>query len=151
MTLSMKDVLKYFLLFFLLKIEIFSQDSSLFKKTFPLESKLLHKTPNPFFQGRPYFLELFSDIPLDSLESINFYFKTDKSKNYREEKLEFFRGSYRFKYDPKFYPGKKIYYFFIAKITNSGMYAFPINDQGMLNPIELDFVDPIKYYNERTP
>ena len=80
----MKDVLKIFLLFFLLKIEIFSQDSSLFKKTFPLESKLLHKTPNPFFQGRPYFLELFSDIPLDSLESINFYFKTDKSKNYRD-------------------------------------------------------------------
>ena len=112
---------------------------------------MLHKTPNPFFQGRPYFLEVFSDIPYDSLESINFYFKTNESKNFREEKLNFFKGRYRFKYDPKIYPGKKIYYFFIAKIKHSGMYAFPINEQGMLNPIELKLIDPIEYYKERTP
>ena len=31
------------------------------------------------------------------------------------------------------------------------MYAFPINDQGMLKPIELKLIDPIEYYKERTP
>ena len=147
----MKEIFKIFVLFLLLSIEVFPENLSFFEKVFPLESKLLHKTPNPFFQGRPYFLEVFSDIPYDSLESINFYFKTNESKNFREEKLKFFKGRYRFKYDPNIYPGEKIYYFFIAKIKNSGMYAFPINDQGMLKPIELKLIDPIEYYKERTP
>ena len=87
------------------------------------------------------FQEKFEDI--DNLK----YFKELETKFSNKYEIKIIKN--------KFYKGniffKQNHYFFIAKITNSGMYAFPINDQGMLNPIELDFVDPIKYYNERTP
>ena len=143
--------MKKFLIFIFLISKILTQDLSLFNTLFPINSKLIHKIPNPLFSGRPYFFEIFCDIPTDSLESISFFYKTDNSIEFREEKLELFRGRYRFKYDPKIYPSKQLNYFFIVKVKEAGMYAFPVNNKGKLIPINIESIDPIKYYKNRIP
>jgi len=147
----MKKFFKTYLIFIFLTSKILTQELSLLNTLFPINSKLIHKIPSPFFLGRPYFLEIFCDIPTDSLESISVFYKTDGSIEFREEKLELFRGRYRFKYDPKIYPSKQLSYFFIVKVKKAGMYAFPVNNKGKLIPINIESIDPIKYYKNRIP
>ena len=124
---------------------------SVLQQTFPVSHKINHRPPRPFFEGRPYYLELFSDLPENTLESITLFFKTDQSMDYREIPLDYYRGRYRFKYDPVIYPGKKLTYFFVAIVKGSGSYATPVDENGKLVPMVIEPMDPIKYYERITP
>ena len=124
---------------------------SLLKRKFSFSTKLLHNPPRPFFQGRPYNLEFFSYLPKDSVETLSLFFKTDQTLEYREVPLKPYRGRYRFRYDPKLYPGDEITYFFVVVMKNAGLYAVPVYGDGKLAPFRVRPVDPIKYYESITP
>ncbi|MEE9167072.1 MAG: hypothetical protein V3U24_06395 [Candidatus Neomarinimicrobiota bacterium] len=134
---------------FLLSTLLPQSTDSLLLRTFPLTGKLFHVAPSPFFQGRPYFLELFIDIPPDSLESASIFFKTDSSLQFQALPLEKYRGRFRFRYDPQNLPSNTITYFFTATEKNFGLHATPLDTSGKIVPVTLRLVDPIKYYEAR--
>ncbi len=145
-------MIRRFILLLLLLTFSFGQGAeSLLQKTFPLSPKIHHRPPWPFFNGRPYHLELFSELAEKDVESLSIFFKTDQALEYREIKLESYRGRYRFKYDPTIYPGQEITYFFVAILKNSGSHATPIDENGKLAPMILRPIDPIKYYKSIMP
>ena len=124
---------------------------SLLRKTFPISQKIHHRPPWPFFQDRPYYLEVFSDLSEEEVESLTIFFRTDQTLEYREIGLERYRGRYRFKYDPNFYPGEEITYFFVVIMKNAGSYATPVDENGNLVPMILMPIDPVKYYESIMP
>lgn len=132
-------------------ISVAQEVDSALKQTFPVSTRINHRPPWPFFKGRPYYLEVFSDIPENSLESITLFFKTDESMDYREISLDYYRGRYRFKYDPMIQPGKEITYFFIATVKDAGSYGTPVDEDGKLVPMVIQPIDPIDYYERITP
>lgn len=149
-------MIRWFIPFLFMTVPVCGQEAetdaeSLLKRKFASTTKLLHKPPRPFFQGRPYNLEFFSDLPKDSVETLALFFKTEANLEYWEVPLEPYRGRYRFRYDPKLHPGEEITYFFVAIMKNAGIYAVPLNGDGKLAPYYIRLVDPIKYYESITP
>lgn len=119
---------------------------TLLRQTFPSTEKLIHHLKQPVFKGRPYFLELFVDIPDDELESVSIFFKTDSALDFEEVPLELIRGRYQFKFDPKTEPGEFYSYFFVVTTKDFSLYAVPLDDKGKISPNTIFPVDPIKYY-----
>ena len=136
---------------FLATFSIGQEPESLLKKTFPMPQMIHHRPPWPFFKGRPYYLELFSDLPQNEVESLTLFFKTDQTIQYREVPLQPYRGRYRFKYDPDLHPGKEITYFFVAIMKLAGSYATPVDENGKLVPMIINPIDPAKYYESIAP
>lgn len=126
----------------LLTSVLFCQSAdSLLTKTFPLGQTVLHVPPSPFFTGRPYFLELVIDVPPESLQTAFIYFRTEKSSQYQELPLQTYKGRFRFKYDPKAYPGDSLTYFFVATTRDFALYATPLDDAGKINPAKIHPID----------
>ena len=75
-------MIRWFIPFLFMTVPVCGQEAetdaeSLLKRKFASTTKLLHKPPRPFFQGRPYNLEFFSDLPKDSVEALALFFKTE--------------------------------------------------------------------------
>jgi len=121
----------------------------LLNKQFPLSQYIFHLPSDPFFKGRPYYLELVSDIPEDSVTSASLFIATEKSVRYLEFPLENYHGLYRFRYDPLKITGNVLIYFFVLTTTDFGIYAAPLTDEGKLDPVVIKPVDPVEYYNRR--
>ena len=110
--------LKRFFLVFILPIIIFSQEIDLnpFGSTYPTTKKrIIHSPPKSLFAGRVHYLDFITDIPKDSINMSMLFFKTDSMQYYREINIKGEQGLYRFKYDPKIYPGTSIQYYFVIK------------------------------------
>ena len=76
------------------------------------------------------------------------FFKTDLMQYYREINIEGEQGLYRFKYDPKIYPGTSIQYYFVIK-SNTQLFATPVSSKGKLYPMDSQFIDPIEYHKQK--
>ena len=113
-----------------------------------LKYRLFHTPPKPLFKSQTHFLDFVTDIPKDSVNEAILFFKTNNMENYREFSLLGTHGLYRFKYDPKIYPGKSIQYYFVLK-SGPDIYATPLNSQGELIPVNKRFLDPVQYYMQR--
>ncbi|MFQ6607505.1 MAG: hypothetical protein ACE5EE_03090 [Fidelibacterota bacterium] len=122
------------------------ETDSLLSSTFPPSPALFHHLKLPVFQGRPYYLELFVDIPIDQINSAAIFFRTEKMSRYREAPLEWYRGRYRFKYDPEAYPGKMFKYFFVVTEVNYSIHAIPLDSAGRVAPQILQPVNPLEYF-----
>jgi len=128
----------------------FAQKSEiLLSRIYPFAPKLLHHPPSPFLKGKPYYLELYVEIPEDSLESVTIFFKSDTSADYQEIPMEKYRGIYRFKYDPLEHQGDEISYFFVVSTKSHRLYATPLDTKWRIAPVQLNPVDPVKYYQRR--
>lgn len=133
-----------------LAIPIIGQTTEeLLNKQFPQSQRIIHLPPDPFFKGRPYYLELVSDIPEDSVTSASLFIATEQSVRYLEFLLENYHGLYRFRYDPSKIIGNVLIYFFVLTTTDFGIYATPLTDAGKLDPVVIKPVDPVEYYNRR--
>ncbi|MFQ6674307.1 MAG: hypothetical protein ACE5GH_05940 [Fidelibacterota bacterium] len=118
----------------------------LLSRSFHSAYRIHHSPPSPFFKGRPYHLELFVDIPRDSLKAVSLFLKTEKFLEYQEIALDTYRGRYRFTYDPVQYPGDTLSYFFAVTATDFRIYATPLDTLGRIKPLEVHPLDPEKYY-----
>jgi hypothetical protein len=63
--------------------------------------------------------------------------------------LGYFRGRYRYLFDPNIIPGIQLEYFFIVTLKDFSIYAEPLDENGMLSPIKKPFLDPVKYYKAK--
>ena len=72
-------------------------------------------------------LDFITDVPEDSVVSATLFFKTNLMEHYQEFLLDRSKGAYRFKYEPKTYPGTHLQYYFIIETKNK-IYGAPLND-----------------------
>ena len=56
---------------------------------------------------------------------------------------------FSFRYDPLVNPANYITYFFTAELINGSVLATPIDSSGLLKPVTMNLVDPMKYFKER--
>lgn len=134
------------LLTFLLTTTTSQFTETLLNQTFSPTEKIIHHLKQPIFKGRPYFIELFVDIPDDELESVSIFFKVDSALDFEEIPIKLLRGRYQFKYDPKTRTEKSFTYFFMVSTKDFSLYAVPLDDKGKISPNTVFPVDPIKYY-----
>ena len=110
--------------------------------------RLFHSPPKPLFKGRKHDLDFVTSVPKDSIISGSLFFKTNFMAFFREFNLESTHGLFRFTYDPKVFPGTHLEYYFVMK-TTKGIHAAPIDDSGVLAPVNKLLIDPIQYYKQQ--
>ncbi len=117
--------------------------------TFLNTPSVFHTEPEVLFTNRPQYIDLFVEFPKKELESVRLYFQTDSMMVWQEIHLKYFRGRYRYLFDPNIIPGTKLEYFFIVTLNNFSIYAEPIDENGILSPVQKPFMDPVKYYKAK--
>lgn len=122
---------------------------SLLTKTFLTTPSVFHTEPEVLFTNRPQHIDLFVEFPKESLESVRLYFRTDSMTVWQEIHLEYFRGRYRYLFDPNAIPGTELEYFFIVARKDFAIYADPLDKNGKLTPVAKPLLDPVKYYKEK--
>lgn len=122
---------------------------SLLTKTFLTTPSVFHTEPEVLFTNRPQHIDLFVEFPKESLESVRLYFRTDSMTVWQEIHLEYFRGRYRYLFDPNAIPGTELEYFFIVTRKDFAIYADPLDKNGKLTPVAKPLLDPVKYYKEK--
>jgi hypothetical protein len=93
-------------------------------------------------------LDFITNIPKDSVESAIIFFKTDSVKYYQEYALKGVHGLYRFKYDPKLFPGSYLQYYFVIKSGNT-IYGSPLDSTGAIFPINKLLIDPVQHFKQK--
>lgn len=143
-------MIRYLIGFLILLADQLPQPAdSLLMETYLPSQILLHRPPSPFFRGRPYFLDLFVDVPGDSLMSVSIFFKTENSVKYWETAMIKWRGRYRFEYDPDRFPGDTLRYFFVVTEKNFSIHSTPLDNNGKIKPVTIYRVDPGEYRKRR--
>lgn len=131
--------------------------SSLFGASAPLDStisvshlpKLLHHSPDVLFDNRFFDIELIVDFPLDSIESVSLFLKTDAMEKTREIPLEYSKGRFVYRFNPTTCQCTSLLYFFIVQLTDYSLYSFPVNDNNEPKPIERDLINAVEYYQSQ--
>ncbi|RMF11139.1 MAG: hypothetical protein D6762_00085 [Candidatus Neomarinimicrobiota bacterium] len=111
--------------------------------------KMIHHAPDIMFQGRPYDLELFVDFPEDSIESVLIHIKTDSMYTYLEIPLKKNRDHYLYRFNPRWFKGQHIQYFFTVQLSNFKIFATPMDEVGNIKPIRRTLIDPVQYWEWR--
>ena len=120
--------------------------STTYFRTAPL---LLHQPPKIIFDDRLTKLQLYVDIPEDSIATVSIFYRTNAMENMQEITLAKEKGSYAFNFDPGFQGGDSVTYFFTVAVIDQSIHATPLDKNGKIKPYNKPLVDPIKYYEER--
>ena len=120
--------------------------STTYFRTTPL---LLHQPPKIIFDDRLTKLQLYVDIPEDSIATVSIFYSTNAMENMQEITLAKEKGSYTFNFDPGFQGGDSVTYFFTVAVIDQSIHATPLDKNGKIKPYNKPLVDPIKYYEER--
>ena len=112
-------------------------------------STLLHLPPKNIFDDRPTKLQLYVDLPEDSIARVSIFYKTNIMENMQEIPLIKERGFYTFKFEPKVPGADSVTYFFTVATSYQSMYATPLDKNGNIKPYKKPLIDPIKYFEER--
>ena len=120
--------------------------STTYFRTTPL---LLHQPPKIIFDDRLTKLQLYVDIPEDSIATVSIFYRTNAMENMQEITLAKEKGSYTFNFDPGFQGGDSVTYFFTVAVIDQSIHATPLDKNGKIKPYNKPLVDPIKYYEER--
>ena len=110
---------------------------------------LLHLPPKIIFDDRITKLQLYVDIPEDSIAMVSIFYRTNKMENMQEITLAKEKGSYSFNFDPGIQGGDSVTYFFTVAVKDQSIHATPLDINGEIKPYNKPLVDPIKYYEER--
>ena len=120
--------------------------SASYLQTIPL---LLHLPPKNIFDDRLTKLQLYVDIPEDSIETVSIFYRTNTMENMQEIILAKEKGSYSFNFDPGIQGGDSVAYFFTVAVKDQSIHATPLDINGKIKPYNKPLVDAIKYYEER--
>ena len=120
--------------------------SASYFQTIPL---LMHLPPKIVFDDRLTKLQLYVDIPEDSIETVSIFYRTNTMENMQEIILAKEKGSYSFNFDPGIQGGDSIAYFFTVAVKDQSIHATPLDINGKIKPYNKPLVDAIKYYEER--
>ena len=120
--------------------------SASYLQTIPL---LMHLPPKIVFDDRLTKLQLYVDIPEDSIETVSIFYRTNTMENMQEIILAKEKGSYSFNFDPGIQGGDSVAYFFTVAVKDQSIHATPLDINGKIKPHNKPLVDAIKYYEER--
>ncbi len=120
--------------------------STSYLQTIPL---LLHLPPKIIFDDRITKLQLYVDIPEDSIETVSIFYRTNAMENMQEITLAKKKGAYSFNFDPGIQGGDSVTYFFTVAVKDQSIHATPLDINGKIKSYKKPLVDPIKYYEER--
>ena len=120
--------------------------SASYLRTIPL---LMHLPPKIVFDDRLTKLQLYVDIPEDSIETVSIFYRTNTMENMQEIILAKEKGSYYFNFDPGIQGGDSVAYFFTVAVKDQSIHATPLDINGKIKPYNKPLVDAIKYYEER--
>tara|TARA_B100001146_G_scaffold133194_1_gene116946 strand:- start:126 stop:632 length:507 start_codon:yes stop_codon:yes gene_type:complete len=120
--------------------------SAAYFQTTPL---LLHQPSKIIFDDRLTKLQLYVDIPEDSISTVSIFYRTNAMEYMQEITLAKEKGSYAFNFDPGFQGGDSVTYFFTVAMKDQSIHATPLDINGKIKPYKKPLVDPIKYYEER--
>tara|TARA_B100001245_G_scaffold1700_1_gene1347 strand:- start:473 stop:979 length:507 start_codon:yes stop_codon:yes gene_type:complete len=120
--------------------------SASYLRTIPL---LMHLPPKIVFDDRLTKLQLYVDIPEDSIETVSIFYRTNTMENMQEIILAKEKGSYSFNFDPGIQGGDSVAYFFTVAVKDQSIHATPLDINGKIKPYNKPLVDAIKYYEER--
>ena len=120
--------------------------SASYLQTIPL---LMHLPPKIVFDDRLTKLQLYFDIPEDSIETVSIFYRTNTMENMQEIILAKEKGSYSFNFDPGIQGGDSVAYFFTVAVKDQSIHATPLDINGKIKPYNKPLVDAIKYYEER--
>jgi len=146
-----ESIIKYLFLFFVTCI-IYAQESELsgFDSTrFIANQKFFHHPEKVLFNSRTFNLEVFADFDKKLIKQVSLFYRTDSQPRYREVSFPPKSKRYSYRYNPQKNPANYITYFFTVELKNGKVFATPIDSAGVLNPITMNLVDPVKYYKER--
>ena len=116
---------------------------------FQEKSTLLHLPPKNIFDDRPTKLQLYVDLPEDSIARVSIFYKTNIMENMQEIPLIKEGGFYTFKFEPEVPGADSVTYFFTVATSYQSMYATPLDKYGNIKPYKKPLIDPIKYFEER--
>ena len=116
---------------------------------FQAMSTLLHMPPKNIFDDRPTKLQLYVDLPEDSIARVSIFYKTNIMENMQEIPLIKEGGFYTFKFEPEVPGADSVTYFFTVATSYQSMYATPLDNNGNIKPYKKPLIDPIKYFEER--
>ena len=117
--------------------------SASYLQTIPL---LMHLPPKIVFDDRLTKLQLYVDIPEDSIETVSIFYRTNTMENMQEIILAKEKGSYSFNFDPGIQGGDSVAYFFTVAVKDQSIHATPLDINGKIKPYNKPLVDAIKYY-----
>jgi len=132
-----------------LALFVLPPDSSSSEKIFSYPPPIFHHPAKVLFNTRAFDLELFIKIPRDSIESVSLFYQTDEMSRLEEVVFDLKSSRFKFHYDPKERPAKKITYYFIVSRTGGSLYAAPVDSNGVLRPITKYLLDPEYYFKRR--
>lgn len=118
-------------------------------RKFSFTPKLFHHPQRVLFNSRTFDLEVFSDFPPNSVQSISLFYKTDTVPRYQEIPFDPHKKRFSYRYNPRKYPANKITYFFTISLTNGELYGTPVDSVGQLLPVTKYLWDPREYYKQR--
>ena len=116
---------------------------------FQEKSTLLHLPPKNIFDDRPTKLQLYVDLPEDSIARVSIFYKTNIMENMQEIPLIKEGGFYTFKFEPEVPGADSVTYFFTVATSYQSIYATPLDKNGNIKPYKKPLIDPIKYFEER--
>ena len=142
------QILCFVVLFFIIESNAFAIDipDSTNTKSFPT---LLHRPPKAMFDDRPTLLQLFVNIPADSIKSVSIFYKTNEMSMFQEIELDKLKGAFTYKFDPGKQKGSSLSYFFVVQQLGDAVHAYPLGDTGKIKPYNQPLVDAIEYYEKR--
>ena len=146
-----ESIIKYLFLFFVTYV-VYAQESELsrFDSTrFIANQKVFHHPEKVLFNSRAFNLEVFTEFDKKLIKQVSLFYRTDSQPRYREVSFPPKSKRYSFRYNPQKNPANYITYFFTVELKSGKVFATPIDNSGVLNPITMNLVDPIKYYKER--
>ena len=101
------------------------------------------------FDDRPTLLQLFVNIPDDSIKSVSIFYKTNEMSMFQEIELDKLKGAFTYKFDPGKQKGSSLSYFFVVQQLGDAVHAYPLGDTGKIKPYNQPLVDAIEYYEKR--
>lgn len=146
-----ESIIKYLFLFFVTYV-VYAQELELsrFDSTrFIANQKVFHHPEKVLFNSRAFNLEVFTEFDKKLIKQVSLFYRTDSQPRYREISFPPKSKRYSYRYNPQKNPANYITYFFTVELKSGKVFATPIDNSGLLNPITMNLVDPIKYYKER--
>ena len=146
-----ESIIRYLFLFFVTYV-VYAQESGLtrFDSTrFIANQKVFHHPEKVLFNSRAFNLEVFTEFDKKLIKQVSLFYRTDSQPRYREISFPPKSKRYSYRYNPRKNPANYITYFFTVELKSGKVFATPIDNSGVLNPITMNLVDPIKYYKER--
>jgi|GEM_PF-722717 len=146
-----ESIIKYLFLFFVTYV-VYAQELELsrFDSTkFIANQKVFHHPEKVLFNSRAFNLEVFTEFDKKLIKQVSLFYRTDSQPRYREISFPPKSKRYSYRYNPQKNPANYITYFFTVELKSGKVFATPIDNSGVLNPITMNLVDPIKYYKER--